>query len=98
MPLSDFLDDRAYDVGADHKLKDGGNLGADCLRHVLILVLEVVEELLAHLVILGYLERYLSFQCAIARWLHVKITAELLLLFAQTVPLLVDLQMLKVTL
>ena len=83
--------DWADDISVDHELKDSGDLCSDSLRNILVLVLEIFEELLAHFAVLGHFELDLPFQSAITRWLHVKIAAELLLLFAQTVPLLVDL-------
>lgn len=80
-----------YDIGADHEIEDCGDLLLGSHRHVFVLCLECFQEFLADLAILGHFKLDLALEGAVAARLHVKLSTERLLLFAQTIPLFIRL-------
>lgn len=86
---------RANDVRIDHESVHGGDLAAHRRRHVLVFDLKRLQKLIADFPIFGDFKLNLSFQSAVARWLHVVFNAELPFLLAQTFPLVVVLQVLE---
>ena len=86
----------AYDVGTDHERVHGGYLAAYCWRHIFVFNLQRLQELIANFSVFGNFKLDLTLQGAVASWLHVMFSTELLFLFAQTVPLLIHLEMLVV--